>query len=59
MHWSMAARWNLLTYQQFIELEGTEQSRLVAKYETAMMVEAVATRQAQKEANWKGRKGRR
>jgi len=55
----MAARWNLLTYQQFIELEGTEQSRLVAKYETAMMVEAVSTRQAQKEANRKNRKGRR
>jgi hypothetical protein len=59
MHWTMAAKWNLLTYQQFIDLEGAEQSRLVAKYETAMMIEAVATKEAQREANRKGRKGRR
>jgi hypothetical protein len=53
----MAAKWNLVPFEQFIELDGEEQSRLVATYETAMQIEAVTVREAQREANKK--RGRR
>lgn len=52
----MAAKWNGITFDEFIELEGTEQSRLVAVYETAMQIEAVTARDAQREANRKGKR---
>lgn len=55
----MAAKWNLISFDEFLEKEGDEQSRLVATYETAIMMEAVQTRDAQREANRKHRKGGR
>lgn len=54
----MVAKWNGLTFDNFIQLEGDEQSRLVATYETAMMIEAVSSKEAQREANRKGKRGR-
>ena len=48
-----------MTFDQLIEKEGDEQSRLVAAYETAKMIEAVSANEAHKEASRKGRKGRR
>jgi hypothetical protein len=59
LHWRMAAKWNLMKFDDFINLEGVDQSRLVATYETAMQIEAVTTKDAQREANRKGKRGRR
>ena len=48
MHWRMASRWNLIPFSKFIQLDGEEQSRLVAAYETAMQMEAVQAEEAKK-----------
>ena len=37
----MAAKWNGLSFDAFLEYEGVDQSRMVAAYETSMMIEAV------------------
>jgi hypothetical protein len=42
----MAAKWNNISFSEFLEYEGDEQSRMVAAYETAMQIEAVASRDA-------------
>jgi hypothetical protein len=49
----MAAKWNNLSWRQFIRLEGIEQSRLVATYETALQIEAAMSKEAQKDAGRK------
>lgn len=48
MHWRMASKWNGIVFSEFIKLEGEEQSRLVATYETAMQMEAVQAEEARK-----------
>lgn len=53
----MAARWNGMTWDQFIEHEGDEQSRLVAAYETNMQLEAVMMTDANRIANRKQKRG--
>lgn len=53
MHWRLAAKWNGIEYSKFVKLEGEEQSRLVATYETAMQMEAVMTADAQRQARRK------
>jgi hypothetical protein len=53
MHWRMAAKWNQISFAEFIELDGLDQSRLVATYETAMKVEAVLATDAERTANRK------
>jgi hypothetical protein len=50
LHWRLAARWNRLTWKKFIALEGDEQSRLVATYETSLQMEAVVSKDSQKKA---------
>ena len=59
LHWRMAAKWNGITFREFIGMEGEEMSRLVATYETAMQIEAVQAKEAQREANRKNRRGKR
>jgi hypothetical protein len=49
----MAAKWNEISFAEFIELDGMDQSRLVATYETAMKVEAVLATDAERTANRK------
>jgi len=58
-HWRMAAHWSNIPFEQFIDKDGMEQSRLVATYETAKMIDAVSANEAHKEANRKGKRGRR
>jgi len=41
LHWRLAAKWNGLSFEAFLEYEGVDQSRMVAAYETSMMIEAV------------------
>jgi len=53
------AKWNGLTFDKFIELEGDEQSRLVAAYETSMMIEAVAVSENNRKQNAKKRNTKR
>ena len=58
MHWRMAAKWNLIQFSNFIELDGEEQSRLVAAYETAMQMEAVQAAEAKRIAKRHGKGNR-
>lgn len=58
LHWRMAAKWNGITFMEFCKLEGEEMSRLVATYETAMQIEAVQAKDAQREMNRKNRRGK-
>ena len=54
----MAAKWNLIQFSNFIELDGEEQSRLVAAYETAMQIEAVQAAEAKRIAKRHGKGNR-
>jgi hypothetical protein len=58
LHWRMASRWNLIPFSKFIKLDGEEQSRLVAAYETAMQMEAVQAAEAKKIAKRHGKGNR-
>jgi hypothetical protein len=58
LHWRLVAKWSLITFDKFIELEGAEQSRLVAAYETSMQIDAVLTADAQRQAKRKNNKKR-
>jgi hypothetical protein len=46
--WVKAARWHGYKAFEFFELDGTQQSFLVAAYETAMQCEAVEAHEASK-----------
>lgn len=46
--WMRAARWHGLTWRAWCDLDGEEQSFLVAAYETLMQCEAVEAKEAGK-----------
>jgi hypothetical protein len=56
LHWRLVAKWHGYKWSDFIELEGNEQSRMVATYETSMQIEAAMQKEAQREANRKNRR---
>jgi hypothetical protein len=41
LHWRMAASWGRMSFTEFLALDGSEMSRVVAAYETQMQLEAV------------------
>jgi hypothetical protein len=53
----MAAKWNGISFDQFVEKEGVEQSRLVAAFETALQIDAVVARDAIRKGNRKNKRG--
>lgn len=53
----MAARWNNLTWEQFCEMEGEDQSRAVATYETALQIDAVQVTDMNRKVKHKPGKG--
>lgn len=55
--WAMAAKWAGYRVKDFEELEGAEQSRIVALYRTNTQLEAVIAHDSQKKAERKA--GRR
>ena len=58
IHWRLAAKWNGVSFNKFLKEEGSEQSRMVAAYETAMQIEAVVSMDAHKKATKKSNKRR-
>lgn len=48
-----------MTYDNFIDMDGMDQSRLVAAYETSMQIDAVVSADAQRQASRKNNKKRR
>jgi hypothetical protein len=50
IHWRLAAKWNGISFKKFLKEEGSEQSRMVAAYETAMQMEAVVSHDANRKA---------
>lgn len=55
----MAAKWNNYRFEDFIKLEGEMQSRAVAAYEEALLMEAVAMTDQQKQAQHKNNRRHR
>lgn len=58
MHWRLVARWNGMTFDQFLDLEGEEQSRLVAAYETSMQIDAVVAAENERQTRRRTKKRR-
>lgn len=48
--WRQAARWARLKWEEFCDLDGWEQSAVVAQYETHMQLEAVLEKHRADEA---------
>jgi hypothetical protein len=58
LHWRLAAQWNKYKWHEFVDLEGTEQSKLVATYESSLQMQAVITTDANRMAKRKqGKRG--
>lgn len=57
--WREAARFALVTWDQFKELDGEEQSAIVAHFRTHNQVEAVIAQAQTKEAKRRNHRGRR
>lgn len=50
-HYRRAARWaGFKRYREFCELDGLEQSEIVAEYEAHMQIVAIETRMAERDA---------
>ena len=59
LHWRLAAKWNNLTFDQFLAYEGEEQSRMLATYEASNMIDAVMSSDAARRAKRQNVKKRR
>ena len=58
LEWRLAARWTGYTYQQFAELDGEEQSAIVATYRSHNQIEAVLAQEQAREMERRGKQAR-
>lgn len=58
LEWRLAARWAGYTFEQFTELEGDEQSMIVASYRANNQIEAVLSAEQVKEMKRAAKAGR-
>jgi hypothetical protein len=56
LEWRLAAQWGNYTFEQFCNLEGDEQSDVVATYRTHLQIESVVAYEQSRQSNKKGRK---
>ena len=57
LHHLFAAQWAHLTLEQFEDLDGVQQSRIVAAYECRMQIDAIVAYEQMKKAIRESRRG--